>query len=91
MNIIGDLVKELSPFQEYLQYMENKAVDGKTKVLPADLIQCELFYLIQLENQAYTQLVKTLGEKIAKIWIKEFEDPKKAILYHLSSAEGKCS
>ncbi len=44
-----------------------------------------MFYPTQIENQAPTQIVKTLGEEIAKISIKELEDPKKTTLYHLSN------
>ncbi len=42
MNIFNNLAQELPPFADHLEYIfemkENTTVDGKKKVLPADLI-----------------------------------------------------
>ena len=55
MNIFNNLAQELPPFADHLEYIfemkENTTVDGKKKVLPADLIQCELFYPTHIEKQ----------------------------------------
>ncbi len=59
----------------------------KTKVLSADLIWCELFYLAQIENQASTEFVKILAEEVAKIW--KYELNNKKTFYQLSSIKGK--
>ncbi len=95
MNIFDNLAQELPPFADHLEYIfemkENTTIDDKIKVLPAGLIQCELFYPIHVENQESTKLVKKLADDVSLVWINELEDPKKATSYHLSSSEGKWS
>ncbi len=70
---------------------ENTTVDGKKKVLPADRIQCKLFYPTQTENHESPEILKKRAEEVANVWINELEDPKKTTSHHLSSTEGKWS
>ncbi len=70
MNILGDFVKELPPFDELLQYifevMVCTTVDGKTKVLPADVTRCELFYPTGLKINHLLNFSKILEKNLPR-------------------------
>ncbi len=93
MIIFNNFSPKLPPFADHLECIfemkENTTIDGKTNMLPADLIQCELFYPTHVENQGLTKLTKKLAEEVARVCINELEDPKKATSYHLYSTAGK--
>ena len=70
---------------------QTDAIDGNSKVLQFDMINCELFYPDREENKETTDLVIKMAVETAIFLLKELRDPKKATSDYLSSEDGEFS
>ena len=66
-------------------------VNKKTKVVPFDKINCELFDPDRKENQDTTCLVNKMAVEMAQCLLEELRDPKKATSDYLTSEDGEFS
>ena len=68
--------------------MSSDAVNTKTKAVPFDKVNCELFYTDHKENQDTTCLGNKMDVEIAQCLLNELRDPKKATPNYLTSEKG---
>ena len=77
--------------QFILHYTEDKqttAIDGKSRVLPFDKLNCELFYPTRKENKQTKSLVQKMAKEVGECLLKELRDPEKATSDYLTSNGG---
>ena len=89
--LIVRLFRFLFISQFILHYTEDKqttAIDGKSRVLPFDKLNCELFYPTRKENKQTKSLVQKMAKEVGECLLKELRDPKKATSDYLTSKGG---
>ena len=95
MNIFNEIVEQVDPFEEYLNYIfeeqQSYPVGSRDKddaMLPFDQLRAELFYPERKENRRTHDIACQLAENIAITILVELRDPKKATSHYLSSLDG---
>ena len=95
MGIFSDIVGQVKPFQEYLDYIfeekQSYPVGSRNKdnaQLPFDLLRAELFYPECIENRQTRDISCRLAQEIAITILTELRDPSKATSSYLSSIGG---
>ena len=98
MGIFDSLKLKLPPLQEYLDYMfegsKGCLVDSRRevdKVLPWDILRCELFYPTRRDIVQTLPASIELASEAAQVFRREFRDEKKATHKYLSEIEGERS
>ena len=104
MEIFKEIADTVVPFRTYIQYMFEekltqtlpetetpKAKYNAAKVIQMDQLTCELFFPSREENKDTTVLATSMAVIMAKCWLKELRDPKKATSDYLTSVDGRFS
>ena len=97
MNTFGEFVKELPPFQEYLDLLYKKkqmkviARKSGSAVVQYAMLWKQLFWPSRKTNRETSKRVKDLAKTAADAIITELHDPNKATLRYLSKSKSEYS